>query len=73
MNRVKGEQSAHHAVQDSYEIGAVDVSDEAISENLSELGGIDRMRDEGGLAPEVPHREERVDFEHGSVNPGPQM
>lgn len=35
----------------------------------SVVDGVDRMRDEGGIAPEIPHRAERVQTEHGSVNP----
>jgi hypothetical protein len=35
----------------------------------SVVDGIDRMRDEGGIAPEIPHQEERVNVEAGTTNP----
>ncbi len=42
---------------------------EAVIGLESVVDGIDRMRDEGGIAPEIPHRQERVDVEDGTTNP----
>ncbi|GMA48865.1 hypothetical protein GCM10025857_02220 [Alicyclobacillus contaminans] len=44
-------------------------ADEYGSIEESVVDGVDRMRDEGGIAPEVPRRPERVDIDKGTTNP----